>query len=168
MKLIKYGVLLFLSIILMPASAQTIGRKTISSAGRYVINSSLQVGYNIGEAVIFIGSNSDAVVTQGFEQEDKFLLSSVNASASVMHFAAYPNPVSDILYISVQTKNKFPYKLTMFDAIGKTVKDISVEGYFDGQAVMKLNISELPAGIYMLSLHNVEHRLYMHFKITKI
>ncbi len=62
-------------------------------------------------------------------------------------FKVYPNPVSDILHIS---HGEFPTSISLFDATGKLIRILKVEG----QTLTQMDFGELQPGIYLLSIQN--------------
>ncbi|MFL5765099.1 MAG: T9SS type A sorting domain-containing protein [Bacteroidia bacterium] len=64
--------------------------------------------------------------------------------------AAYPNPASNFVSINYDVKNAFTSgRITITDMLGKQVNQLAVNGR---QGTAKLDVSEMPAGIYFYSL----------------
>lgn len=69
----------------------------------------------------------------------------IATNSSELESKIYPNPTADIVNIELQQKNKVTYLLTNFS--GKTI----LEGQFNDY-LNKLDLSEQPSGVYILSL----------------
>jgi hypothetical protein len=76
-------------------------------------------------------------------------ISTVEAEALAAQIKCYPNPTSDILFISFAGKEQLDIEL--FDASGKSVAN---EQLLSGQANSQLDMRGLPAGVYTLRIHN--------------
>lgn len=64
--------------------------------------------------------------------------------------AAYPNPASSIASLNYSLKsNVQSAKIVMYDMIGAMVKEITLD---DKQGTVKLNVGDIPTGIYFYSL----------------
>lgn len=63
----------------------------------------------------------------------------------------YPNPVNDMLQIGFTKKSSQPVVITIYNSIGKIVKNITLNDVQYGTET-GINLSELPAGIYMVDV----------------
>lgn len=78
---------------------------------------------------------------------------------SIKAFRVYPNPAKDYLDVDIPSRISEPTQVVIFDAEGKLMKS-SVEA-FDGHSPVKLDVSVLAGGYYVLKVQN------KHFKGTK-
>jgi len=86
-KIIPIFVLIFTNLVCyFPASAQTIARYVISTAGGTLSGGGYSINYNIGETMITSLSAGSNMITQGFEQPDDALLNSIIASLNLKAF----------------------------------------------------------------------------------
>lgn len=81
----------------------------------------------------------------------------------------YPNPAKDFLKITLNQGNAAAYEVRITNAIGKTLKTVSnAELKLKAGNEMVLNVADLPAGLYFVSLWNkdriVETRRQIIFK----
>ena len=68
------------------ASAQTIARSVVSTAGGTLTGGGYSINYNIGEPMIASLITAGNMITQGFEQPDDALLNSITASFNLTAF----------------------------------------------------------------------------------
>jgi hypothetical protein len=64
----------------------------------------------------------------------------------------YPNPVSEYLFISFPVKLKLN-SIELFDLLGKPMDIDLPDTSFDKYQPLKINISSLPAGMYMIMMN---------------
>jgi hypothetical protein len=67
-------------------------------------------------------------------------------------FVAYPNPASATMYIQIQQPNPEGLILKLTDVTGRTVKTIRTEKTASERQIFAVNVSDLQAGIYILSI----------------
>lgn len=84
---------------------------------------------------------------------DKHYLGMLAVQSTVSEFSveAFPNPTTEILNIECEVSRKETIYCTLFDAYGKTVKSVSFN-LSEGRQVNKINVSDLPAGMYYLQV----------------
>lgn len=167
---IKYVFCFFISMafFLKPAFAQRIDRTVYSNSGKYISNSALAISYTIGEPVIFTGTGSNIISTQGFEQPDQITITFGNSSYSLMDIKAYPNPVSDQLYVHINSNISISdFQLQVFDIYGKKIKvDYNYASALLDHTFL-LNLSFCEAGIYFIKITSEIDHLNDTFKIIK-
>ena len=66
-------------------------------------------------------------------------------------YRIYPNPVRDQLNVRYQLEKQGTVKFTVLDTSGRVLMSISQQGY-QGDNQQTMNISELPEGLYTLSI----------------
>ena len=71
---------------------------------------------------------------------------------SAKSLKVYPSPAQGQLNVDIPSKIAEPTQMTIYDASGKNVKS-SVEA-FDGHSPVKLNVSMLAKGYYVLQVQN--------------
>ena len=64
----------------------------------------------------------------------------------------YPNPVNDLLNISIETKGIKNIFFRIFDSSGKCLADEN-QGTNNGTATKQLNVSNLAPGVYFVSIY---------------
>ena len=78
--------ILFVGVSVLSASAQTIARHVISTAGGTLSAGGYSINYNIGEPMVSTLTAGSNMITQGFEQPDDALLNSITASFNLTAF----------------------------------------------------------------------------------
>jgi hypothetical protein len=147
--------------------AQTIDRHVYSSNGASVKAGNIWLDYTIGEMAVVTYTTGSIVLNQGFQQVYNTTISVLNLSPSVK-INVYPNPTSGRLEIDIpdeMVNNSF-YKLT--DITGRL---ISGESNSNPVLVIKnnvLNISDLPYGIYLLSIQIPDSNTSYIYRILKL
>jgi len=67
-------------------------------------------------------------------------------------FKIFPNPVSNNLNISIRSSIAEPTTITVFDQSGRKIKTSLVN--YDGHSPIKMNLSSLAEGLYLVSVKN--------------
>lgn len=62
----------------------------------------------------------------------------------------YPNPVKDIVYVDIQSKNVAPVLITLYNILGTEVKKWESIDLHEGTQKLKLDLSGLKSGLYVL------------------
>jgi hypothetical protein len=65
---------------------------------------------------------------------------------------AYPNPLKDILNVSYNLKRDAILNITMYDYIGKKIKQVNIGKQNLGSHDIKINVNNLSSGLYFLSV----------------
>ena len=65
----------------------------------------------------------------------------------------YPNPVSDVLSIDIQSERNTQAEIKLMDATGRTVKTISLH-LMEGSNTTKIDMESLAKGIYVVQVSN--------------
>lgn len=161
-------VVFFYSALTQVIVAQQLDRNTSASAGRNKIVSGIAISYNIGESVVFSGASTNAILSQGFEQPETYLVTSSLSLNPKIDVLVFPNPVSDLLFIQLK-------KLTSISDIEIRVTDIYGKERNMGQIntsvlsdyFFTLDFSMLNAGVYFLKLSSSGSHFIETFKIIK-
>ena len=142
---------LLLSICCLGAHAQL--QKLVSASGATFQNSSGYISYSIGELMTHNYISTSMILTQGFHQAE--LHSGVPViQTPTIQMSVYPNPVSDLLTLQVESPEGFDYFL--YDSRGGLLGT--------GQVLderMEIDFSALAPAIYILKVTNQkEARLF--------
>ncbi len=62
----------------------------------------------------------------------------------------YPNPVKDLVYVDIQSKTASPVLINLYNILGTEVKKWESVELHEGTQKIKLDISELKSGLYIL------------------
>ena len=101
-------------------NAQTLSPTALSSGGMaYKASTGEGLSYTIGDLIVVTSKNGSRVLTQGFQQPYPLILSMPDKENQV-HINVFPNPTSDVLYISINDKKiESEYVVEVYDIMGK-------------------------------------------------
>ena len=77
----------------------------------------------------------------------------------------FPNPVNDLLNISLNSQLAEPTEIVVSDLMGRKVKHSFID--FDGHSLMSVDVSELTKGVYILSVKNTNCRVTKRFTVVR-
>lgn len=124
----------------------------ISNAGGEGQNVVWTIGEVVTETII-----GDAIFTQGFNQPTDGFTSGIEMDEFVVEFKAYPNPVSDQLYVNFPNMEKYTWQLT--DLFGRkllggtSTEDqmiINVAGYAAGQYIFTVTSAKATKSVIII------------------
>lgn len=123
---------------------------------------SSDISHNTGDALYIDAQNRAYVGTYGglcYYDKPTAPRTSENIMVSM-----YPNPVRDLLHISVQQSYAYPPKFQVFDLQGRAIMALAGSYVVDGDCVYQLDVSLLPAGTFLLQVEvdgNFETQLFV-------
>ncbi len=83
----------------------------------------------------------------------------------------FPNPVDDLLIVSVDRGIELPVEIKVLDIKGKVLKVFSKQNIFWEDSLLKISLKDLPSGVYFLNLlaepNTVGRGQYANFKVIK-
>ncbi|MEM7038178.1 MAG: T9SS type A sorting domain-containing protein [Bacteroidota bacterium] len=143
------------------AWTQSISPSVLGSAGSQIIGTSAQVDQTVGEAVIATLSGPNTLLTQGFHQP-MVLLDAVQEPER-LQARIYPNPTAGQAWVELEGGAE-PLRITITDMRG-----VEIAHYGSLQPAQKhtLDLSVLPAGIYLLRIQSPSGGLPGIYKIKK-
>jgi len=133
--------------------SQEVAMQVLASAGGYFENTGagLSLTWTVGEPAYTTLTSQGIILTQGFQQGNLLGNKVDELVASVSGIRIYPNPVSGEVNIAValaSTKGQATFEI--YDITGRMVKGMVVA--VSGQEPYKLDVSNLPSGIYLLKV----------------
>jgi hypothetical protein len=152
------------------ASAQSLTPQVIASAGNFATNSGYSLSYTMGEPVVPTFTASGSILTQGFQQD---YLSTPTAVQQVSYpdisVSIYPNPAANYVNVLVTSdKSTSNLSIRLFDLLGRSV-NVPVANHSDGtQKLFTLNLSNLAATVYFITVYDMSNNTTHTFKINKI
>jgi len=145
------------------AQGQSIERDVIASGGDYFVSPALSLSWTIGEPVVETISNQYMVLTQGFQQGDKFTVTTVkDPLAELFDIKVFPNPTVDILNISINSQKDEIIIVQLYSMTGEKVLTEKTQ-----DKNIRLNLSDLAAANYLLSLRKLDGGLITTYSINK-
>lgn len=105
--------------------------------------------------VVFVADNWDQ--DDGFNFE-YYAIASVDDHNGVQDAQVYPNPVADQLNVSFTNPESLPVTMRLTDVTGKVLR-VETWPAVQGEQHQRLDVSSLPAGLYLLELATEKGRL---------
>ena len=168
-QLLIYVVVAFLSLFFCQETltAQKLDRTIYSSCGKHIATATFSLSYNIGETIVNTGKTSSIILSQGFEQPDGAVITSVHSSSSLLFITAFPNPVKDMLYIH-QTGNLKITDINMeiVDVQGKRTIQENRQ-YLSPDHPIFIDLSGYRSGVYLIRLWAQKEEFTTSIKIIK-
>lgn len=154
---------LLLSILLLSAGIIDLpAQVSMAGSGGDATGPGGKVSFTVGQIDYVSSGGGGATVAQGVQQPYEIFSSSVEdikgieLSASVM-----PNPVEDVLTLTVDEKSHQNLRWSLFDMQGRQIGDNAITA-----AVTTFEMSELSSGIYFLKISENQKEIKS-FKIIK-
>jgi len=131
------------------------GEWTAGQLSHPVVNHSVIAG---GNRLLVAGGIDPADLTTVFSTVDIYTCSGVNALSgqepSEFKISTYPNPTNGLMIANIKEKPTGDCLLTVTDLRGQVLQSRKLESPVDSEQT--LDLSGLPAGVYLLSMRNEE------------
>lgn len=153
----------FLSLSSNQLQGQTIARQVIGITGGSSNTSFGSISWTVGQTAVkhVKSSNQDYSLTQGFQQPNIKSTPTHTFSNPLVDIA--PNPVIDILNVKVLNPQADNTTYILFDQLGRTIKNGKLKAWSN-----ELNLSNYPAGTYLLRIHEVNQKIIQTYKVVKV
>ena len=154
--------LLFISVNTLYAQTDIINSPTlISTSGGTLIQDNYNLCFSLGEIAIESYVHTDAILTQGFHQE-QYQLSAMGEISNQHAISIFPNPTTDKLYIHCQEDN-------FVDLILKDTKGSIIFSLLEAEGMQthSIQLSHISQGIYFLEIGLLKNKKQV-YKIQKI
>lgn len=140
------------------------------SLGFPIYNISLNYRYNNNayfSTPFFFNKNSNNV---GVFEETYVIVATVPVGvenlSKKLKFEVNPNPVTEQIFISMDVFENFNANFTIVDETGREISTSQKE-LFSGQSLHTLNVQDLPSGLYLLKISDLDGRVSSQ-KFTKL
>ncbi len=158
----KQTLLLFSILLHYIGLSQTLSPEVLATSGDYFSNVNNSLSWTIGECITETYSNSNNILTQGFQQNKFTITTSLDENTnSAISVFIYPNPASAFLNIKTVSASLRKLKVDLFDISGKLVHSEIF------QNTVQLNISEYSNSAYILKVYDDDNTLVKIFKLQK-
>ncbi len=153
----------FLCTIVLIGHTQQPVQQVIASLGSYSNNGTVSLSTTVGEAIITTHSSNSSVLTQGFQQPEYFIISSINETlGETLQIKVYPNPSAGNINIDLKNNHSEQVFLTVTDMLGQivlkqnllinTINQVDLQEEANGQYVFGITDK---SGV-LLSTHHVQ------------
>ena len=156
-QLIYPGIFILGLFILQPAKAQSLERQVVASSGATFNQGAYTLDFTFGEMMATTFEHRDELC-QGFQQAWA-VITAIGSVPTEMDIKVYPNPTIDILHVEVSAKTD----LQILDLHGRVVMSLHLAA---GNEM--IDVTELPAGTYIIRCMDMENRKESTFKMVKL
>lgn len=155
----KYLLITFVILCTFNVSAQKISPQVISSTGDIVESTDIHISWTLGEfSVATIGTNPK--LTQGFQQSNIVVQSTVEDPHFSNLIAVFPNPVEDVLNVQFENAH-IEFAVELIDAHGKILQKPNFTN------AIRIQMNHLPSGNYYLRIRDSKNIIHTS-KIIKL
>ena len=139
--------------------SQSISKQVIGAAGKTQTNSNLKVSYTVGELVVGIMTAGGNQLGNGYYLALNLQALSVEDNVLDVQLKVYPNPTSQLLYVTHPEMNSF----------GITIVDFNGKQLYKGTINKDepLDVSNYTQGMYMVTVENTTTNKKNTYKIIK-
>lgn len=129
--------------------------QVMSSAGLTSANAGMVITATIGEPFVGMAAANNQMYTEGFQQGFPNASSSLSEASdrevdsAHWSFDLFPNPTSDVTQIYVKNAKSQIYRFRLLNASGMVLRDMETSEF-----PYTLDVRDLPAGMYWLSIHS--------------
>ncbi|MBE9510529.1 MAG: T9SS type A sorting domain-containing protein [Bacteroidetes bacterium] len=149
--------LLLILVLTTSVSVKAQQAEVIATSGDFYENSSGSLSWTLGEVVIETLSETNFILTQGFQQS-KLTVTAINdLQTSGIELSVYPNPTNSFLFIEVKTDKQRDLQINLFDLNGKLILQKKITG-----SKQTVNMQNYKPATYILKVTegNKEIRTY--------
>ncbi|MEZ5003942.1 MAG: T9SS type A sorting domain-containing protein [Chitinophagales bacterium] len=125
------------------------------------LTSSSQISWTIGDMIIEPANGNTVSLTQGALRVETDAITSL-IDNPFPELKIYPNPVSNILYLTFGEQNLSGISYTLFSIDGKYIKSNLIEN-----ETSIIDFTSIKSGIYLLGVINSKNKQSASYKIIK-
>ena len=151
-------------------AAQSLDRTVLSNGGNFQTDpqNTLTLSSTIGEPVVMTQTATTLLLTQGFQQPDAEIVTSVAVTANGnLESGVWPNPFENQLNIWFNSGKSRDLIISLTDMAGRKVladREINVT---QGSSSCTIQLSGFAAGIYLLRIQGANEELTAVHRISK-
>ncbi|MGP8215242.1 MAG: T9SS type A sorting domain-containing protein [Bacteroidia bacterium] len=158
---VHFTLLFYFFIVL--GNSQSITPHVISASGAYVESASCSMTWTLGEIMTDTYSSADNFFTQGFNQPDTTMITSLPSLYHSGNITIYPNPVINYLIINL-SDSPGKHIICFYNMLGQLLLQENIPA---SQQQLKISLNEFANGLYLLNIISSETNLSNSFKINK-
>ena len=151
--------LFIIGLISLSGFSQSISKQVIGTAGKTQTNSNLKVSWTAGEPVVGLMTAGGNQLGNGYYPAMDLQALNVEDNTLDVKIKVYPNPTSQMLYVSHPELNSFSIQIT--DLNGKAI----YSGVISKET--PLDVSNYTQGMYLVTISNKETNKKNTYKIIK-
>ena len=151
--------LLFVLLIPVIGYSQTISKQVIGVAGRTQSNSNFKVSWTTGEPVVGLMTAGGNQLGNGYYPAMDIKALSIEDNTLAIEFKVYPNPTSQLLYVSHPEFNNFKIQISNLNS------KLIYSGSIDKE--IPLDVSSHAQGMYLVTIEDTVTHKKNTYKIIK-
>jgi hypothetical protein len=151
--------LFIIGLISLSGFSQSISKQVIGTAGKTQTNSNLKVSWTAGEPVVGLMTAGGNQLGNGYYPAMDLQALNVEDNTLDVKIKVYPNPTSQLLYVSHPELNSFSIQIT--DLNGKAI----YSGVISKET--PLDVSNYTQGMYLVTISSKEANKKNTYKIIK-
>jgi len=149
--------MIIFSLIFSDSYTQSINRQVIASAGGYDTSSIGSLSWTLGETIVETVENSSInfILTQGFQQPDEFHIDTIDAVHEIgsnIFISLYPNPVAQILNLTIRHGSVMKMQIQLLDMLGRMIHYDEMNGT-EANSNYQIDVNALAVGMYALKMY---------------
>ena len=159
-KRLKLSALLFLGLGLTGLQAQT----SVNATGGNASGSGGSASYSVGQLAYTTNTGTNGSVSEGVQQpfEISVVTGIEEAKDIFLNVSAYPNPTTDYLELKVENLQLSELSYKLYDISGIVYQNKEI-----GNSITKIEMQNLPQGIYFIKVIDTKNKEFKTFKIIK-
>ena len=160
LKRLKLSAILLLGLGLTGLQAQT----SVNATGGDATGSGGSASYSVGQIAYTTNTGTNGSVSEGVQQpfEISVVTGIEEAKDIFLNFSAYPNPTTDYLELKVENLQLSELSYKLYDISGKVYQNKEI-----GNSITKIEMQNLPQGIYFIKVIDTKNKEFKTFKIIK-
>ena len=159
-KKLKLSAIILLGLGLTGLQAQ----ESVNATGGDASGSGGSVSYSVGQVVYTTNTGTNGSVSEGVQQpfEISVVTGIEEAKDIFLNVSAYPNPTTDYLELKVENLQLSELSYKLYDISGKVYQNKEI-----GNSITKIEMQNLPQGIYFIKVIDTKNKEFKTFKIIK-
>lgn len=138
----------------------------LASGGAYGESETMSISWTLGELATTTLRGGDMILTQGFQQTLD-IGTGINTKEVNWGISAYPNPVTDVLFVQFNTNKNREFWIEVQDVTGRVLSLERHNEIFPGD-VVRLNTSSFAYGVYFLKVFTPDREQTQVLSIRKL
>ena len=159
-KRLKLSAILLLGLGLTGLQAQT----SVNATGGNASGIGGSASYSVGQLAYTTNTGTNGSVSEGVQQpfEISVVTGIEEAKDIFLNVSAYPNPTTDYLELKVENLQLSELSYKLYDISGKVYQNKEI-----GNSITKIEMQNLPQGIYFIKVIDTKNKEFKTFKIIK-
>ena len=145
-------------------NAQTLEQNVLGAAGDSFINSVAQLNYTVGELSVETAMANAVILSQGFHQT-VLSVTEVTEIGVFNEIDVFPNPTQEYVLVHFHGFINENRNIQVYDLVGQLVLEEELKA---NQEEIRLNLADINAGQYLLTISTENNAMVNSYRIVKI